>query len=154
MSVKELITKIITEELDSTDHFLVGVDVNQAETDLKFYIDGTEGVSVQVCTRLSRKISRILDEEYLDDQPIRYEISSPGVDQPLVDKRQYPQHIGRDLLIDCTDENTVEGELLEVKLEALVLKVAVSKHKKEEQEILFEDIKTSIVKISFKPRKK
>ncbi|MGB1039166.1 MAG: ribosome maturation factor RimP, partial [Bacteroidia bacterium] len=109
MSVKELITKIITEELDSTDNFLVGVDVNQAETDLKFYIDGIEGVSVQVCTRLSRKISRILDEEYLDDQPIRYEISSPGVDQPLVDKRQYPQHIGRDLMIDCTDESTVEG---------------------------------------------
>ncbi|MGB0850966.1 MAG: ribosome maturation factor RimP [Bacteroidia bacterium] len=154
MSVKELITKIITEELDSTDNFLVGVDVNQAETDLKFYIDGIEGVSVQVCTRLSRKISRILDEEYLDDQPIRYEISSPGVDQPLVDKRQYPQHIGRDLMIDCTDESTVEGKLIEVKSAGIVLKVAVSKHKKEEQEVLFEDIKTSIVKISFKPRKK
>ena len=109
MNVKELISKIIEEELVSTDCFLVGVDVNQAETDLKFFIDGTEGVSVQVCTKLSRKISRILDEEYLDDQPIRYEISSPGVDQPLVDKRQYHQHIGSGCFRNTVTQ-TVDGQ--------------------------------------------
>ena len=154
MSVKELITKIIEEELTSTDCFLVSVDTNQMETDLRFYIDGLEGVSVKTCTRLSKKISRILDEEYLDDQPIRYEISSPGVDRPLEDKRQYPQHVGRDLEVTCADETSCEGELLEVLEDSIKLSVVVSKHKKEEQVILFENIKNSTVKISFKPRKK
>ncbi len=154
MSVKELITKIIEEELTSTDCFLVSVDTNQLETDLRFYIDGLEGVSVKTCTRLSKKISRILDEEYLDDQPIRYEISSPGVDRPLEDKRQYPQHVCRDLEVACVDETSYEGELLEVLEDGIKLSVVVSKHKKEEQVILFENIKNSTVKISFKPRKK
>lgn len=153
MNVKELITGIIKEELESTDCFLVGVDTNQAETDLKFFIDGKEGVSVQVCTRLSRKISRILDEEYLDDQPIRYEISSPGVDQPLIDKRQYEQHVGRDLEVMTADDIVIEGELISLSDAEITLSIA-SKHKKEERVISFENIKSSIVKVSFKPRKK
>lgn len=153
MNVRERITEIITEDLASTDCFLVGVDTNQAETDLKFFIDGKEGVNVQVCTRLSRKISRILDEEYLDNQSLRYEISSPGVDQPLVDKRQYVQHIGRELEV-CTNElNTLEGVLISLSSTGITLSIA-SKQKKEERTILFENIKSSIVKISFKPRKK
>ena len=154
LSVKQLISKIIEEELIDSDCFLVGVNVNQAETDLKFYIDGTEGVSVQMCTRLSRKISRILDEEYLEDEPIRYEISSPGVDQPLIDKRQYPQHIGRDLIVSLSDENTAEGELIEVQEDGIILNVAISKHKKEQQTILFENINNSTVQVSFKRKKK
>ena len=154
MSVKLLISKIIEEELESTDCFLVGVDVNQAETDLRFYIDGSEGVSVQICTRLSRKVSRILDEKYLDDEPIRYEISSPGVDPPLVDKRQYPQHLGRELEITHLDDSIVEGELLNVSEQDITLSVSISKHKKEQQTVKFENIKNSIVKVSFKPRKK
>jgi len=154
LSVKQLISKIIEEELTGSDCFLVGVNVNQAETDLKFYIDGKEGVSVQVCSRLSRKISRILDEEYLDDEPIRYEISSPGVDQPLVDKRQYHQHIGRDLVVTLEDENNVEGELIEVHENSIAISVAISKHKKEQQTILFENINNSTVQVSFKRKKK
>lgn len=154
MSVKQIISRIIEEELKDSDCFLVGINVNQAETNLKFYIDGKEGVSVQLCSRLSRKISRILDEEYLDDEPIRYEISSPGVDEPLVDIRQYSQHIGRDLMINLKDDNTLEGELIEVNDNNLLVSVPISKHKKEEQTILFENINNSTVIVSFKRKKK
>jgi ribosome maturation factor RimP len=154
LTIKDLITKIITEELVDTDSFLVGIDTNQAETDLKFFIDGTDGVSIQLCTKISRKISRILDEEYTEDTPIRYEISSPGADEPLVDIRQYKQHIGRDFTITLAEDEEVEGELTSIGDDNITLLVFISKHKKEERVILFENIIKSTVKISFKRKKK
>lgn len=154
MSVKELISKIIEEELVGTNNFLVGIDTNTAETDLKYFIDGSEGVSVQICTKISRKISRILDEEYLDETPIRYEISSPGVDQPLVDRRQYVQHIGRDLAIVKNDNSEIEGELLSIEDDIISLQVSLGKNKKETQTVAFGDINKCTVKVSFKKKKK
>ncbi len=154
MGVKELITSIIEEELKETDSFLVGVDSNQADTSIRFFIDGIEGVSIQLCSQLSRKISRILDEEYTDDQPIRYEISSPGAEEPLVDLRQFHKHLGREIAVELNDDKIIQGELTKVLDGAIHLEVAVSKHKTEEKTIVFDQINKSTVKISFKRKKK
>lgn len=154
MGVKELITGIIEEELKETDSFLVGVDSNQAETSIRFFIDGIDGISIQLCSQLSRKVSRILDEEYTDDQSIRYEISSPGAEQPLVDLRQFHKHIGRELEIELTNGETINGELIQVLDDTIKLSVAISKHKFKEKTIVFDQINKSTVKISFKRKKK
>lgn len=154
MGVKELITGIIEEELKETDSFLVGVDSNQAETSIRFFIDGIDGVSIQLCTQLSRKVSRILDEEYTDDQPIRYEISSPGAEQPLVDLRQFYKHIGRELEVELTTGEIYTGELIQILDDTIKLSVLISKHKSEEKTIVFNQINKSTVKLSFKRKKK
>lgn len=154
MGVKELITSIIEDELKETDSFLVGIDSNQAETSIRFFIDGIEGVSIQLCSQLSRKISRILDEEYTDDQPIRYEISSPGAEEPLVDLRQFHKHVGREIAVELNDYKIIQGELTKVLDDAIHLEVAVSKHKTEEKTIVFDQVNKSTVKISFKRKKK
>ena len=154
MGVKELITGIIEEELKETDSFLVGVDSNQAETSIRFFIDGIDGVSIQLCSQLSRKVSRILDEEYTDDQPIRYEISSPGAEQPLVDLRQFYKHIGRELEVELTTGEIYNGELIQILDDTIKLSVLISKHKSEEKTIVFNQINKSTVKLSFKRKKK
>ncbi|MDC3406783.1 hypothetical protein OAZ27_03730 [Bacteroidia bacterium] len=154
MGVKELITGIIEEELKETDSFLVGVDSNQAETSIRFFIDGIDGVSIQLCSQLSRKVSRILDEEYTDDQPIRYEISSPGAEQPLVDLRQFYKHIGRELEVELTTGEIYTGELILILDDTIKLSVLISKHKSEEKTIVFNQINKSTVKLSFKRKKK
>ncbi len=154
MGVKELITVIIEEELKETDSFLVGVDSNQAETSIRFFIDGIDGVSIQLCSQLSRKVSRILDEEYTDDQPIRYEISSPGAEQPLVDLRQFYKHIGRELEVELTTGEIYTGELIQILDDTIKLSVLISKHKSEEKTIVFNQINKSTVKLSFKRKKK
>ena len=154
MGVKELITGIIEEELKETDSFLVGVDSNQAETSIRFFIDGIDGVSIQMCSQLSRKVSRILDEEYTDDQPIRYEISSPGAEQPLVDLRQFYKHIGRELEVELTTGEIYNGELIQILDDTIKLSVLISKHKSEEKTIVFNQINKSTVKLSFKRKKK
>ena len=154
MGIKELITGIIEEELKETDSFLVGVDSNQAETSIRFFIDGIDGVSIQLCSQLSRKVSRILDEEYTDDQPIRYEISSPGAEQPLVDLRQFYKHIGRELEVELTTGEIYNGELIQILDDTIKLSVLISKHKSEEKTIVFNQINKSTVKLSFKRKKK
>jgi ribosome maturation factor RimP len=154
LGVKELITGIIEEELKETDSFLVGVDSNQAETSIRFFIDGIDGVSIQLCSQLSRKVSRILDEEYTDDQPIRYEISSPGAEQPLVDLRQFYKHIGRELEVELTTGEIYTGELIQILDDTIKLSVLISKHKSEEKTIVFNQINKSTVKLSFKRKKK
>ena len=154
MGVKELITGIIEEELKETDSFLVGVDSNQAETSIRFFIDGIDGVSIQLCSQLSRKVSRILDEEYTDDQPIRYEISSPGAELPLVDLRQFYKHIGRELEVELTTGEIYIGELIQIHDDTIKLSVLISKHKSEEKTIVFNQINKSTVKLSFKRKKK
>lgn len=154
MGVKELITGIIEEELKETDSFLVGVDSNQAETSIRFFIDGIDGVSIQLCSQLSRKVSRILDEEYTDDQPIRYEISSPGAEQPLVDLRQFYKHIGRELEVELTTGEIYTGEIIQILDDTIKLSVLISKHKSEEKTIVFNQINKSTVKLSFKRKKK
>ena len=154
MGVKELITGIIEEELKETDSFLVGVDSNQAETSIRFFIDGIDGVSIQMCSQLSRKVSRILDEEYTDDQPIRYEISSPGAEQPLVDLRQFYKHIGRELEVELTTGEIYTGELIQILDDTIKLSVLISKHKSEEKTVVFNQINKSTVKLSFKRKKK
>jgi ribosome maturation factor RimP len=154
LGVKELITGIIEEELKETDSFLVGVDSNQAETSIRFFIDGIDGVSIQMCSQLSRKVSRILDEEYTDDQPIRYEISSPGAEQPLVDLRQFYKHIGRELEVELTTGEIYTGELIQILDDTIKLSILISKHKSEEKTIVFNQINKSTVKLSFKRKKK
>lgn len=154
MNIKNLITQKLEEEIGAFDCFLVSVRSNEAGTDLRFFIDGVNGVGIQTCAKLSRKISAMLDEEYTEETPIRYEISSPGVDQPLTDKRQYHQHIGRDLEINLGEEKQVEGELLSVSEDDISISTFISKHKKETQTIGFDEIINSNVKISFKRKKK
>ncbi len=153
--IKNYISQLISKELQDSDCFLVGVRSNESNTDFKFFIDGKEGVGIKTISKLSRKVSNTLDEdESLDDTPFRFEISSPGVDNPLIDKRQYSQHVGRELSINLNNGNNIEGELLHVKEDTLTLKVQISKQKFAEEIILFDGINQSTVKISFKSKKK
>lgn len=154
LDIKHRIIEIIESELASTDCFLVNTRSNEAGTDLRFFIDGKNGVGIQTCARLSRKVSRILDEEYEEETPLRYEISSPGVDQPLLDKRQYEQHIGRDLEIAFGEAEIITGELTHINESSVEIEVPISKKINEKKTIAFDEIKTCTVQISFKQKKK
>ena len=155
LDIKGFISDIIGKELEGTDYFLVSVDSNSSNNSFVFHIDGKEGVGIKTCSKLSRSVSQAFDEINLDEMPsFRYEISSPGADNPLIDKRQYNQHIGRDLLVKCEDESEIEGSLVSIDSDEIELQIPISKHKTETKYILFKNINYSKVKISFKRKKK
>ena len=64
-------------------------------TILRFLIDKPNGVTIDDCTDASREISTLLDVE--DPIPQRYnlEVSSPGLDRPLVREKDFTRYIGK-----------------------------------------------------------
>lgn len=61
------------------------------------YVDTEKGVTLGECEKLSRSIQDEID--YSDDFPIKYgiDVSSPGLDRPLVENFQFIRNIGKDI---------------------------------------------------------
>jgi ribosome maturation factor RimP len=58
------------------------------------------GVTLDDCTRVSRELSRLLDgHESLIPGNYRLEVSSPGVERPLVKPRDYQRYAGREVKV-------------------------------------------------------
>ena len=146
---EEQVIRQLAEEVISENNSLFLVDVkvkgNPGNQKVLVFVDGDEGISIDECSRVSRKIGAELEAN--DIMPGKYtlEVSSPGLEFPITLHRQYVKNIGRELEVELTNGQHTEGELLDVTKDAIVLKV-----KKEKQSLKFEEIKQSKVKVSFK----
>jgi ribosome maturation factor RimP len=85
------------------------------------------------------------------DGDFSLEVSSPGVDEPLLSDRQYKKNIGRTVLITPDNEGKdILGLLKEVQEDKLVLEVKVPKKKETTVvEVPVADIKKIVVQITF-----
>ena len=65
---------------------------------LIFTIDKEEGVTIDDCEVVNRKIDPILDElNPTDDKPYTLVVSSPGLDRPLKTNRDLRRNIGKEI---------------------------------------------------------
>ena len=129
------------------DLFLVDVKVkgNTGNQKVLIFIDGDNGISIDQCGKISREVGAEIEEEDFMLGKYTLEVSSPGLDFPITLFRQYVKNVGRNLEVELKDGDMVEGELTEVKEDAIVLK-----QKAEGKSLNFEEIKQSKVKVSFK----
>lgn len=74
---------------------------------LRFFIDKPGGVTIDDCTQASRELSTLLDVE--DPIPQRYtlEVSSPGLDRPLVKEKDFIRYAGKKVRIKTKEP--IEG---------------------------------------------
>ncbi len=116
-------------------------------------IDGDTGVGIDDCSKVSREMAAIIEEQDLISGKYILEVSSPGVDSPLKLPRQYPQHIGRKLKLNLTDGQEIKGMLKEVSESSLSVEKEAKKKDKESRaeivEIPFNNIEKAKVLISF-----
>ncbi len=61
---------------------------------LRLYIDRADGVSVEDCARVSRRVGDVLDVEDLLTGSYTLEVSSPGMDRILFKPSQYEESVG------------------------------------------------------------
>jgi len=61
---------------------------------LRIYIDQSNGVTSDDCSRVSRQVSAMMDVENHLQNSYVLEVSSPGIDRPLFELGQYKQFIG------------------------------------------------------------
>lgn len=84
------------------------------------------GVTLDDCTNVSRDISRLLDEdEDLVPGSFRLEVSSPGIERPLVKLRDYERFAGREAKISLrapvAQRKNFSGKLVGTRGENVVL---------------------------------
>lgn len=66
---------------------------------LRLLIDRDGGVKVEDCKRLSRELGDVLDVEDPIPTPYRLEVSSPGLDRPLVKPEDFQRFAGQRIVL-------------------------------------------------------
>lgn len=124
--VNLFLERIIEEEFPEV--FIVGIEVKQGKRRiLSVKVDTDQGITLGICTRISRKVNRWLEEaDDMDARDLVVEVSSPGVGYPLKLARQYPQNVGRILQVIDVEGNTVKGKLLRVEGKEIELDTRVT----------------------------
>lgn len=61
---------------------------------LRLYIDAPQGVALEDCEKVSREVSAVLDVEDEGQGQYQLEVSSPGLDRPLVTGEHFRRFIG------------------------------------------------------------
>ncbi len=154
MELTDEIKKLAESHLKDESHFVVDVITSLRNNPKKLLVilDGDKGINIDNCAELSRNLSEALDTTNLVDGAFVLEVSTPGLDQPLKNKRQYVKNVGRTVRVKTKDK-TVEGKLSGVHENRIELLQQVGSGKKREEKtvgISFEDIDKTFVLVSFK----
>jgi ribosome maturation factor RimP len=137
-TIKDVSEPLVNEE----GLFLVDVEIKHQKTPELWVLVDTEkdGVILDACSRISRKLANIIEDENLISSSYRLNVSSPGLSRPLSDIRQYRKNIGRQAKIKFKNEdgyNTREGELIQA--DETIVKI-VESETGVEQEIPFDAV--------------
>jgi len=155
MELKESIAKLAQQHLQDDSYYLVDVVIKGMDTRKKVLIlvDGDDGVNIDTCANLSRALGNDLEMDELFEDPFTLEVSSPGVDHPLMLSRQYKGRVGKRLKVLLKNGEEITGALLTAEDEIISLSKEVKSGKKietEEIELKYNEIEKSFVLISFK----
>lgn len=144
--IAELNNGLFVVELSISSSNVINVELDKHEG----------GVSVEDCMSVSRNIEHNLDRE---QQDFELNVSSAGLDRPLRVLPQYRKNIGRTVKVVKLDGVKLEGTLVDVNEERIVLEKSrkekqEGKKKKEiiveQHELPFSNIKETKIVISFK----
>ena len=103
--LEQRIAHIIEPVANDLGYSLVRVKVTQ-ENGCTLQImaeDATGRFTIVDCERLSKELSPVLDVEDPIDREYHLEVSSPGIDRPLVRARDYRTYIGHEAKIELAD---------------------------------------------------
>lgn len=155
MITENTIRALVAEKIEDTEYYLLSVDIRPGNV-INVELESMGPVSILDCVDISRQIEHNLDRE---EEDFSLQVSSPGLDKPLRDYRQYIKNVGRELKIKLMDNTDIEGELLKADAEKIEVKESrkervEGKKKKEIVEInhvlAYAEIKQAKIKITFK----
>lgn len=155
----EEVEKVIRELVAANypDVFIVELALTRGPSSvLSVWIDTDEGVTIDVCARISRKINAWLEENDPFDFPFNLEVSSPGLGRPFKIHRQYEKNVGRNLKVKTTTGETHLGLLIAVDSDSITLEPELKKKPKKAEnsdttniKLTFDVIQEAKIEISF-----
>lgn len=155
VDINKTITKIANEHLKDDTFFIVDIIVKSVseKTKILILLDCDEGLNIDDCAQLSRNIANQLEEDELMDIAFILEVSSPGLDHPLLLKRQYVKNIGRSLKLTSTNGEISTGKLLKVEESSIEFDKEIKEKKKVSYKTItipFNEIEKASILVSFK----
>ncbi len=109
--IKELEHRVEALISSEPDLFLVEIRIKPTNN-IKVFIDGDKGISIDKLVRYNRQLYKQLEEENrYPNGDFSLEVSSPGLDEPLKLHRQYLKNIDRFVEITDKEGNKIEGKL-------------------------------------------
>ena len=147
--VKTVLDTLLAED---QSYFCVQIKVKPTNN-IKVFLDGDHGLPIERCTFFNRKLYKTIEEEaWFPDGDFSLEVSSPGVDEPLLLQRQYQKNKGRKVVVATNDGVEKEGVLLDVNEQEITLEWTEGKGKNaslQQAKIAYENIKSTIVQVQF-----
>ena len=152
MNLAEKLEKMVPRYLPDQRYFVTEIVAKQAgpKTKISIFLDGDQGIDIDVCAQVSRQIGKELDDTDLLKHPYTLMVSSPGLDRPLKLPRQYHRNIGKDVKIKLKNAKQKKGKLLKVNQDFIVIEITTGSQGETKQErIPFIEIETTHVLVSF-----
>lgn len=106
MSIEEKITKLIEPAINNLDYELVRVKHISNDV-IQIMVDSANGININDCTKLTKLIRKILEVAEMGDT-YSLEVTSPGLDRPLLKPEHFKKFIGND--IKLTSNVLIDGQ--------------------------------------------
>ena len=119
----------LVEPLIQEPFFLVAIELTPGGKGplVRVLLDTDAGITIDECARWSRELGDLIDVKELFRGRYTLEITSPGLNRPLLLIRQYRKNVGRMLkilLMEDDSEVSLTGRLLEVEEDEILLKMS------------------------------
>ena len=145
-TVKEKVADWLLEKFELEPQFFL-VDVKLQGRKLSVFLDGDNGIEVGKCAEFSRYLERKLDDQNLLGDNYVLEVSSPGMDNPFKNLRQYSRHLGKVVTVIKFDGQRIDGILKKADEDGIEVEVTTKVKGKAAEtkmhEILLKDIKST-----------
>ena len=127
--LRERLTRLIEPALEALGYELVLLEFSTGlrSGTLRLYIDRPEGIALEDCEAVSREIAALLDVEDPIQKAYQLEVSSPGLDRPLVKPEHYQRFLGEkvrlQLLAPVSGRKRLLGTLLSIEAGQVAVEV-------------------------------
>ena len=119
MSLKERLSVILLPIIEPEAVELVDLEIKGKRNNqtIRVFVDKEGGIDLRECGSISRRFADELELE--DDMPDQYriEVSSPGLDRPLLKARDFARNLNREVRVtyeDERDQRVFQGQVLKV----------------------------------------
>jgi ribosome maturation factor RimP len=148
--LKAKIHEISSSVAEKNNLFLIDVIVRGHEKNrvVEIYYDSEKVLNAETIAQVSREIGEEIEKNELIKGQYRLEVSSPGVDRPLIFAGQYQKHLERNFEVlykDDSGEKKLKGRLKSVDGDDFIFET----DRKEIIKLNFNNITKAKVNISF-----
>ncbi|MAV98365.1 MAG: hypothetical protein CML81_00970 [Rhodobiaceae bacterium] len=125
---ESIISSLIEPILENSGFLLVQLKKNIYEQVLQVFIEKVSGqLTITDCSKLTKEIIEILENDNLLPESYRIEVSSPGIDRILVRAKDFKDNIGNEIKIELKEKTAnrknIKGEISGLQGDTLTLKL-------------------------------